>query len=229
MCATPTVKNAVFGEKIIFMPFLQLMLTLITVTDILCFMTNKPSIIDLLSRSILKEFSLVELAAETNHLLARMPLAMDDGRTSERVDARTIRFYQSIGIITKPKYEGRCAVYAFEHLLRLLVAKRLQSEGYSLAQVQSTIPQQNNDQLIEALEKMKPQPVFNFIAEHSEPVQEKSVRGIEELQCFSLCPGITIMIDPQLHENVSKLVRHLAAETQSFINSSRTTPHTKGD
>lgn len=221
-----TVQNAVLGEKSRIMPFSQLMLTLIAVTVILCFMTDKATIIDFLSRSILKEFSLDELAAETNHLLTRMPLAMEDGRTSERVDARTIRFYQSLGIITKPKYEGRCAVYAFEHLLRLLVAKRLQSEGYSLAQVQSSIPQQNNDQLIEALGKVESQLVFNT-REQPSPLYKKTEQEIQALECFSLSPGITIIIDPQVHANASRIAKHLAGETNSFLTGSFTTPHSK--
>ncbi|MFN9077446.1 MAG: helix-turn-helix domain-containing protein, partial [bacterium] len=86
-----------------------------------------------------------------NQLLEARHVVMRDGRAGDRVDARTIRFYQTLGIVPKPAYEGRRAIYERDHLVRVVSAKALQAEGYSLAQIQGALPMRKTDELTQAL------------------------------------------------------------------------------
>lgn len=81
--------------------------------------------------------ALVQAAAE---LVASARLDQTDGRVAERPDSRGVRYYQTSGLVSKPlRYDGRQAVYGFQHLLQLVAVKLLQAEGLSLAQVQQTL------------------------------------------------------------------------------------------
>lgn len=94
------------------------------------------------------EFSLVELVNISQSLIERMTPPPSDGRVAPIPDARTVRYYQTIGIISKPsRYDGRNAVYGYLHLLQLIVIKLLQAEGLSLAQIQGVLVQATQDEL----------------------------------------------------------------------------------
>jgi DNA-binding transcriptional MerR regulator len=67
-----------------------------------------------------------------------------DGQDSARVrsvpDRRTIRYYTTLGLLDKPvEMRGRTAYYGRRHVLQLVVIKRLQARGLSLAQVQQSL------------------------------------------------------------------------------------------
>lgn len=86
------------------------------------------------------EHSLTSLVEAARHMIERVTLPPSDGRVAEFPDARTIRYYQTAGIVDKPlRYEGRNAVYGYKHLLQIVAIKLLQSRGLSLAQVQRAI------------------------------------------------------------------------------------------
>jgi len=53
--------------------------------------------------------------------------------------ARTIRFYQSVGVLPKPDRRGRLAVYREEHLERLRVIAELQDRGLTLAGIRDLL------------------------------------------------------------------------------------------
>ena len=95
--------------------------------------------------------TLDDLAARANAVLEAMGLEVTDGRAATRIDSRTVRFYQTIGLLPKPEYEGRRALYSLTHLLRLVAAKRLQSEGHTLTQIQNALPLRSDGQLLRAL------------------------------------------------------------------------------
>jgi DNA-binding transcriptional MerR regulator len=66
-----------------------------------------------------------------------------DGQQSGRVrsvpDQRTVRYYTTLGLLDKPaEMRGRTAYYGRRHVLQLVVIKRLQARGLSLAQVQQS-------------------------------------------------------------------------------------------
>lgn len=103
-----------------------------------------------------------ELAHRANVILSMADLALADGRTASRIDTRTVRFYQTLGLIPKPEYEGRRALYSTTHLLRLIAAKQLQAEGYSLAQIQASLPARPDKQLLKAISNAAAEPVSHF-------------------------------------------------------------------
>ncbi|NUQ62333.1 MAG: MerR family transcriptional regulator [Pirellulales bacterium] len=62
------------------------------------------------------------------------------GRVRQVPDLRTIRYYTTLGLIDPPaEMRGRKALYGRRHLLQLMAIKRLQAEGYSLAEVQQCL------------------------------------------------------------------------------------------
>ncbi len=47
----------------------------------------------------------------------------EDQRVRAVPDARTVRYYQSIGLVDRPEREGREAVYRWRHLLQVVAVK----------------------------------------------------------------------------------------------------------
>ncbi len=158
-------------------------------------------------------FSLEELTSVASSAMAGLGIESEDGRTSATIDTRTVRFYQTLGILPKPLYEGRRAMYALTHLVRVLAAKQLQAEGFSLAQIQSALPQQSDDALVQALtlaipddsrrsvsfERLTKEPTH---CETPSTVQASSVpapdHAVAELRSFTLFQGVTLLIDPSV-------------------------------
>jgi len=86
-------------------------------------------------------WSLDELVAHAGRLLARLGLAarVRDGRVSPAPDARTVRYYTTLGLIDRPRIDGREARYGRKHLVQLAAIKALQAEGLSLSDVQARL------------------------------------------------------------------------------------------
>src|SRR5437868_2730215 len=83
-------------------------------------------------------FSLDELSIEVTNELAKRGLlgTAADARVSAAPDARTVRYYSSLGLLDRPGIENRQARYGNRHLLQLLAIKVLQSLDLPLAQIQ---------------------------------------------------------------------------------------------
>ncbi|MGH7552322.1 MAG: MerR family transcriptional regulator, partial [Longimicrobiales bacterium] len=70
---------------------------------------------------------------------AEVPL-QSNGRVREVPDARTIRWYQTTGLVDRPAASrGRTALYGRRHLAQIVAIKRLQAEGRSLAEIQGLL------------------------------------------------------------------------------------------
>jgi DNA-binding transcriptional MerR regulator len=134
--------------------------------------------------------SLESLAETASDLLPRELVAPRDGRIADRVDARTVRFYQTLGILPKPRYAGRRASYGQEHLVRVLAAKQLQAEGYSLAQIQVALPQRTTEELIQALTRLDEAGVA------APPAVASGAPRATTLFSVRLAEGVTLLIDP---------------------------------
>lgn len=62
------------------------------------------------------------------------------GRVREVPDARTIRWYQTTGLVDRPTaMRGRTALYGPRQLAQVIAIKRLQSEGRPLAEIQAEL------------------------------------------------------------------------------------------
>jgi len=87
-----------------------------------------------------QEFTLQELSARVERALSRDYSGQENGRVREVPDARTIRYYTTLGLVDRPAaFSGRTALYGRRHLLQLVAIKRLQARGLSLAGVQEEL------------------------------------------------------------------------------------------
>lgn len=88
------------------------------------------------------DWTLNHLVREATRQLAGRGLAETrDGRVSTVPDARTIRYYTTLGLLDRPRVLGRQARYGRRHLLQLLAIKALQGSPAtpSLAEIQSRL------------------------------------------------------------------------------------------
>jgi DNA-binding transcriptional MerR regulator len=82
-----------------------------------------------------------ELQAVTEQALAAaLPDADLSGRVRAVPDARTIRYYTTLGMLDRAaEMRGRIAFYGRRHVLQLVAIKQLQATGMSLEQVQQKL------------------------------------------------------------------------------------------
>jgi DNA-binding transcriptional MerR regulator len=100
--------------------------------------------------------SLPELSMEVAGALSRLGLlgAAPDARVSPAPDARTVRYYTTLGLLDRPDIVGRQARYGQRHLLQLLAIKGLQKRALPLAEIQERLYGRSDaelEALIEAL------------------------------------------------------------------------------
>ncbi len=173
-----------------------------------------------------REFDLGGLVSAVNRQLASAGLSPDDERVAAQLDARNVRYYQSLGLLSKPvRYDGRQAVYTYQHLLQLVAIKALQAQGLSLGQVQGWLPAQPVAALQAALagsltaldeshapvplaapapqRLRQPDPAFNPM---SFPPSAAEPAG---LPAFRLAPGVTLLIDPERVADPAWVARRL--------------------
>ena len=93
--------------------------------------------------------SLDELAREVDRLLREKSLheAQGDGRVASAPDARTVRYYGTLGLVDRPRIAGREARYGRRHVLQLVAIKALQARGMPLADVQRNLYGRSNPEL----------------------------------------------------------------------------------
>ena len=82
-------------------------------------------------------------------LVKTLSLAQEASEGNERL----LRHYVSIGVVDKPLREGRDALYGFRHLVQFVAARRLLTEGFSLAQIAKYTAVVGTDDLARYLEK----------------------------------------------------------------------------
>lgn len=81
-----------------------------------------------------------ELGAQASLALSVDYAGQPNGRVSEIPNRRTIRYYQTLGLVDRPaRMRGRTALYGRRHLLQVVAIKRLQADGLSLAEVQARL------------------------------------------------------------------------------------------
>ncbi len=153
----------------------------------------------LLERYRPTDMTLPELVAAARALLEKIDLPSADERVRAFPDARTVRYYQTLGLVPKPRrYRGRSALYGFEHLLRVLAVKLLQAQDQSLAQIQRALapasPERLEAAVREALAAGPPPP------SPSRPLISAALR-----------PGVIVTIDPTLVDDPDAVLRRLAA------------------
>ena len=134
-----------------------------------------------------REWTLPQLIEQAAELLLTARVKVSDERISLTPDARTVRYYQSLGILARPvRYQGRSAIYGYRTLLQLVAVKLLQAQGHSLAQVQSSIAAASVSELEQAV-------LPNLNGESRAAETQASIRW----ETFEIAPGVLISIDPR--------------------------------
>ncbi|RMG08357.1 MAG: MerR family transcriptional regulator [Planctomycetota bacterium] len=94
-----------------------------------------------------ERWSLDELCERARGALSADYVPAASARVRALPDRRTVRYYQTAGLLDRPRLEGRKAIYGRRHLLQLVAIKRLQAEGLRLAEVQARLLGLDDDAL----------------------------------------------------------------------------------
>jgi DNA-binding transcriptional MerR regulator len=93
-----------------------------------------------MSQSSTPLWTLDELTAQVALALSVDYPGQPSGRVRDVPDARTVRYYTTLGLVDRPAaLRGRTALYARRHLLQLVAIKRLQAHGLSLGEIQARL------------------------------------------------------------------------------------------
>ena len=99
-----------------------------------------------------RRYTLSELADACAAALDALGVAVRNGQVRDRPDARTIRYYTSLGLVGRPaEMTGRTGWYGDRHLLQVLAVKAMQARGASLADVQRILVGASTDELRSAI------------------------------------------------------------------------------
>jgi DNA-binding transcriptional MerR regulator len=92
---------------------------------------------------------LEELSQQVQERLKGLGLlqAQKDARVSPAPDARTVRYYGTLGLLDRPEIVDREARYGPRHVLQLVAIKALQALGMPLGEVQSHLYGKSNSEL----------------------------------------------------------------------------------
>lgn len=158
-------------------------------------------------------FSLEELSQEVARHLEEcglLDLESKDQRVSAVPDARTTRYYTSIGLLDRPTIEGRQARYKRRHVLQLLAVKGLQALSMPLAQVQSRLYGLSDSEL-EAVVAA----VVSQMAALKESGRQRPRAVIKTWREVVIAPGLKIMIEEGFQMPVDKAV--LTRQIEEFL------------
>lgn len=178
---------------------------------------------DRLTRHRDEEFTLEALVETAARELHGLGVRSDDGRVAAVPDERSVRFYQTTGLVDRPmRYDGRKAIYGYRHLLQVLAVKRLQQEGQPLALIQRALTGRTFSELEQALGL-----VARELAPSVRDGAERAGAGGRQVPTTvtlikaDLGPGIVVTIDPSqvehhqdVLERLYELVSQLKEETR---------------
>ncbi len=137
-------------------------------------------------------WTLEELSREVATLLRRAGLLrlQADGRVSAAPDARTVRYYATLGLIDRPALDGRVARYGRKQLLQLVAIKALQIEGLGLADIQARLYGRSERELALLAEQL--------IAKAREI--EPPAPAVHTVTEISLVPGLKLQVSDDFAE-----------------------------
>ena len=83
------------------------------------------------------QWTLEELCSVAERVLELAGVVSDSARVRSTPDERTLRYYTTIGLLSRPSaFRGRTALYLRSHLAQVVAIKRLQASGLPLSDVQ---------------------------------------------------------------------------------------------
>src|SRR4051794_31636572 len=113
--------------------------------------------------------------------------AASDARVSAAPDARTVRYYATLGLLDRPRIESRQARYGERHLLQLLAIKALQAFDLPLAEIQQRLYARSDAELRSLIDALAAEA-------RTERKQEPAPRFVA-LREVLLEPGVRLMVE----------------------------------
>lgn len=157
------------------------------------------------------EFTLEGLSAAADSWLRALEVRAADGRVSATADPRTVRYYQTRGLIDRPvRHDGRRAVYGYRHLLQLLAVKGLQEEGQPLGLIESALAGRTTGELEAALTAAAGG------GGEGAPAAMAEAGVARRLVCAEVAPGITVTVDPAVAGEAEPILKRAAESLSSF-------------
>ncbi|MEP6763346.1 MAG: MerR family transcriptional regulator [Gemmatimonadaceae bacterium] len=152
------------------------------------------------------EVDLAALSAAAEPWLARLPVP--DQRIQSAPDSRTIRFYQTSGLLDRPqRYDGRTAKYGRRHLLQLLAIRALQSKGLSLAQVQASLAGATDSELQGVVDDALAGVAHEVRVHPSVAAPHASVPSAPTaFIAVEIAPGVVVTIDSRIHADSARTI-----------------------
>ena len=92
------------------------------------------------------------LANELRGLLRKLGIPDTDVKPNERL----VRHYVSLGILDRPRREGKEAIYRYHHIIQYLAARSLARDGWPLAKVAEQVAMSSDDILHSLIEAARP-------------------------------------------------------------------------
>jgi len=133
--------------------------------------------------AVIPDLSLDDVVAAVERLLqdAGVDDRRADGRVSPVPDARTVRYYTTLGLVDRPRIVDREARYGQRHILQLAAIKRMQADGARLADVQRRLYGRSDAEL-EALLATAAAPRRES---HAQPVAWREVEVVPGLRLLA--------------------------------------------
>lgn len=95
-----------------------------------------------------------ELASVATAIILNMGTPQERGTVKSVVDERTVRYYQSEGLIETPtEKKGPASIYNYSHLLSLIAIKRLQSQDLPIRKIRRIIRGMSEPELENLIEE----------------------------------------------------------------------------
>jgi DNA-binding transcriptional MerR regulator len=138
--------------------------------------------------------SLDDLATAVEEVLDRLRYRAPVGRVARVPDARTIRYYQTLGLVDRPAdYVGGQARYGYRHLLQLVSIKLLQARFLPLGRIQQHLYGQANAGLEALIEEGAPHGVGRDEVALRAPLPPVPIEAAYEVE---LLPGVALRVLP---------------------------------
>src|ERR1051325_10032443 len=94
-----------------------------------------------------------QLADEAARLVSRLVPRQERQSFSLVPDERTVRYYSTEGLLAPPEgKQGQNSVYGYQHLLQLLVIKRLQADHLPIRQIKELVEGKSERELEQLLD-----------------------------------------------------------------------------
>lgn len=97
-------------------------------------------------------WNLTEFVDVANALLPDYLPKEASGRLADDVNPRLVRHYTTTGLLPEPGKDGREARYLFEHLVHLLVVRKLLAEGFGSSAIRDAVAGRGANELVGLLE-----------------------------------------------------------------------------